>query len=284
MSATNKAPAASLHERAAEAAEPSFLLECFRDFYAEVLRHKSHVTEHLSKPDASGLGAEIPTEAESHRNARVIQRDLLAIINEQAQAILSRGDDKEQRRFSELKYVMVALADETFLYLDWEGKELWEDYLLEEQLFGTHHAGQLFFVRLDELLQHRDPTCADVMAAFLLALLLGFRGQYVGPEDEGRLRQYRQQLFLALFQRNPGLTDANTLFPQAYAYTVSNRPQEWLPQVRGYLFALLGVALLYLAISHYLWSREANHLQDIITQLRQAPRSGSAAANRSGSR
>lgn len=76
-------------------------------------------------------------------------------------------------------FAVVGFLDETILnarnpiFADWPRKPL------QEELFGTHLAGEQFFQNVDQLLGRDDsPDTADVLEVHQLCLLLGFRGRY----------------------------------------------------------------------------------------------------------
>ena len=263
---------------AAETSEQLFLVEYFREFYAAVLQHRMHI-EHSLAPvaeedsiqirEADILDEErVPGEEPSQIAPDLVQAQLIELLDAQLQAVQRRGDPREQKRFHEIRYVMAAMADEVFLSIDWIGKEYWSTHLLEERYFNTHDAGTRFFDNLDTLLQNRDATRADVLAVYLLAVSLGFRGKHRTVDSAAQIAHYRNQAYVTLFQRSPALPESTPLFPQAYAHTLDGQPPSWLPQLRPWLLSLVGVAVMYLLIAHVIWDRRStavgNRLEEIL--------------------
>lgn len=61
------------------------------------------------------------------------------------------------------------------LFADWPRRPL------QDELFGSHMAGEIFFDDLDQLLARADSAdLADLLEIHYLCLLLGFRGRYSG--------------------------------------------------------------------------------------------------------
>ncbi len=83
-------------------------------------------------------------------------------------------------------FAAVAFLDESVLnsqnpiFADWARKPL------QEELFGTHIAGEVFFQNLQQLLGRNDSAdLADLLEVHYLCLLLGFGGRYsVGNRGE----------------------------------------------------------------------------------------------------
>ena len=76
-------------------------------------------------------------------------------------------------------FAVVAFLDESVLNSQ---NPIFQDWLrkpLQEELFGTHIAGEVFFQRLAELLGRNDSAdLADLLEVFYLCLLLGFCGKF----------------------------------------------------------------------------------------------------------
>lgn len=245
--------------------EESYLLDQLYDFYTEVIQLKQAI-----RLTGKAFAFDQPSEggrAEVITAQRVHQR-LLGILEEQAMEAGRRGGEYGATFFKEAQYVMAVLGDETFLHLDWEGREEWKSNLLEFRLFGTHTAGEVFFRKLDKLLTDRDPASAEIALLYLLALSLGFQGKYRGLEGRGQLHQYRRQLYSFVYHRSPDLlNDSKFLFPESYAYTLEEGKGKRLPHVRRWVWILLIVIILFLVFSHGLWVELSGDLDNIVQQI-----------------
>ncbi len=74
---------------------------------------------------------------------------------------------------------VVGFLDETILNLQSPLFANWPRQPLQEELFGTHLAGEVFFQDLQELLGRVDSEeLADVLEVHYLCLLLGYSGRY----------------------------------------------------------------------------------------------------------
>jgi type VI secretion system protein ImpK len=81
---------------------------------------------------------------------------------------------------------VVGFLDETILNLQNPLFANWPRQPLQEELFGTHMAGEVFFQDLQELLGRNDSEdLADVLEVHYLCLLLGYSGRYsIGNRGE----------------------------------------------------------------------------------------------------
>src|SRR6202453_3151558 len=100
---------------------------------------------------------------------------------------LAAGYNPDDVRFA--TFAAVAFLDESILNSQ---NPIFGDWLrnpLQEELFGTHIAGETFFQNLQQLLSRQDsPDLADVLEVHHLCMLLGFCGRY-GAGNRGELGQ-----------------------------------------------------------------------------------------------
>jgi type VI secretion system protein ImpK len=233
----------------------STLLAQFHDFHAEVLRAKQRIA---AKDVAAG-----PV------SATTVQQGLVAVLERQSWASrVGRGDVAGELQH-QAHYLMVALADEIFLNLDWAEREVWQGQLLEARLFGSHRSGEQFFRQLDELLERRDPMYSDLAQLYLLALALGFEGKWRGrPEAQGELALYRRRLFRLVEQRDPGLFAAEgPLVPQAYAMTLEEGRGRSLPYLARWGWVAVAVIGVWLVVGHWIWRALTEDLEPILGSI-----------------
>jgi type IV/VI secretion system ImpK/VasF family protein len=96
----------------------------------------------------------------------------------------------------ETDFAVVAFLDEVILTSKDPARDAWVQRPLQEELFNISTAGELFFARIERLLQRADtPELADMLEVYYLCILLGFEGQYATTNKTevhilaGRLRQ-----------------------------------------------------------------------------------------------
>ncbi|NJL58396.1 MAG: DotU family type IV/VI secretion system protein [Desulfobacteraceae bacterium] len=240
----------------------SFLLEKFREFYAEVMVQKKIVrsgTELSSAPDS-------PAEC---RYSYPIRSRLLNVLDRQIPEARRQGGEYGMNYYKEAQYVMAALADEIFLSMDWKGREEWKSALLEFELFGTYMAGELLFQKADSLLKERDPARTEMASVYLLAISLGFRGKFGDKDDGGKLDSYRRQLYAFIFQKNPELSgaDSRKLFPESYAYTLTQGDEKKLPHLKIWIWLLIGLIALFLIVSSGIWAYYTDDLRQVVNNI-----------------
>jgi type VI secretion system protein ImpK len=76
-------------------------------------------------------------------------------------------------------FAVVALLDESILNSNNPIFADWPRMSLQEELFGVHTAGEMFFQCVDRLMSKSDsPHAIDVLEIYDLCMLLGYRGKY----------------------------------------------------------------------------------------------------------
>jgi type VI secretion system protein ImpK len=114
---------------------------------------------------------------------RIHMREALKLADQEAR---KRGYNSDAIQLA--VFAVVAFLDESILnsrnplFADWPRKPL------QEELFGTHMAGEVFFQNLQKLLGQTDSQeLADLLEVYYLCVLLGFGGRY-SMGNKGDLR------------------------------------------------------------------------------------------------
>lgn len=97
---------------------------------------------------------------------------LLSLID-QAEAMIGAGQEWDLA-----KYALVSWIDEVLLETPWDGRDWWNNNVLEVELFNTRLCNEQFYVRAQEAstLPRRD-----ALEVFYVCVVLGFRGLYRDP-------------------------------------------------------------------------------------------------------
>ena len=116
-------------------------------------------------------GRQVAADADSFR-ARIKQ--VLAAAEQEARQAGYGTDDVRLALFA-----VIAFLDETVLNSGQVMFAEWPRRPLQEEVFGVHMAGELFFQYLHQLLGRQDSEdLADVLEVYELCLLLGYKGRY----------------------------------------------------------------------------------------------------------
>jgi type VI secretion system protein ImpK len=226
----------------------SYLLTQFREFYRQLAQLKKLVEVGGAVAEAGAFDRPAPVDP-----AAGVFNQLLAVLESQAIEAGRTGGAFGYEVYREAQYVMAALADEIFLHLNWEGRRSWQ--LLESRLFQSHFAGEAVFQRIDALLKRRDPFYVDLASVYFMALSLGFEGKYRGVAERSALEEYRRRLYNMIYRRNPEVFVSEApLFPQAYHHTIAGGKGYKLPDPRSWLALAAAVVVVWLGVSHLLWS------------------------------
>lgn len=110
-------------------------------------------------------------------NAELFRSQVLQAIRIAEQNSKARGYTDEDIHLA--TFAIVAFLDESILNLRKPVFNEWVRKPLQEELFGRHVAGEIFFTNLEQLLGRRDsPELADLLEVYYLCLLLGYLGRY----------------------------------------------------------------------------------------------------------
>jgi type VI secretion system protein ImpK len=133
---------------------------------------------------------EVLTAVERLRSGRQAVTDSEAFRAQLREALrVAAQDSRNEAGYSadDIKlatFAVVGFLDESILNAQMPVFANWPRKPLQEELFGTHMAGEIFFQNLDGLLGRTDSEdLADVLEVHQLCLLLGCRGRSGGGGD-----------------------------------------------------------------------------------------------------
>jgi type VI secretion system protein ImpK len=176
-------------------------------------------------------------------NADVFRGQVLHAIKSAEQGARTRGYTDEDVRLG--VFAMVAFLDESILNLR---KPVFNDWVrkpLQEELFGRHVAGEMFFENLQEILGRRDSSeAADLLEVYYLCLLLGYLGRY-SISSKGDLRALMGQTEdkIKRIRKSSGYLSPHWALPHETAGPLRSDP--WMRRLLIVL-AVCGIVTLFL--------------------------------------
>lgn len=240
----------------------SFLYQQFLHFYREVAALVGKIERQNDPTQREQL---VSKDYES-LNHKIVSDKLMLVLDRQAALVAVNRDAVEPRLFEEARYVMVAVADEMFLDLNWPDREAWGDHLLEEQLVGSQAAGDLLFVRLEQLLALNGPVYEDLAKVYLTALALGFRGRYRAGDPHGELEVYRRRLYTYIFKHEPE-PGSRALFPQNKEVAYRDDKPRHLPTVQRLLKASVALTAVWVIGTSAVWWLFLEPVRALVSQI-----------------
>ncbi len=178
------------------------------------------------------------------------------------------GGEMGGRLYREALFIMAAMADEVFLTMDWAGQTAWSKFLLETKFFGSNAGGDIFYEKMDNILQDRDSVYMEVATMGLLSLSLGFRGRFHGVNDEGVINNYKKQLYSFIYNRQPDLTlETKKLFPESYLHTIKQDAKVSIPGLKKWYGFLIGLFTVLFGISYTIWHNMTSDISKIVLQI-----------------
>jgi type VI secretion system protein ImpK len=190
--------------------------------------------EALTAIERIRAGREKVADAESFRAE--IRQQLLQTSDEGR----ARGYSREDIRLA--MFAVIALLDESILnsrnpiFADWPRRPL------QQEVFGGHQAGEIFFQNIDGLLAQPDSTVlADILEVYLLCILLGYGGKY-SVLGKGELRAVSDSMAERI-RRIRGVSELSPGWAPQGGVAAAVRGDPWLRWLIVAASVCLGLAL-----------------------------------------
>jgi type VI secretion system protein ImpK len=143
-------------------------------------------------------------------------------------------------------YATVAFLDESVLnshnpvFADWARKPL------QEEMFGTQIAGEVFFQQLQQLLGRNDSAdLADLLEVYYLCLVLGFGGRY-SAGNRGELGQIMSMTAAKIYRVRARFSQLSPAWALPRE-TVRSRRDPWVRRL-GIIAAAMAIAMVLLFV------------------------------------
>jgi type VI secretion system protein ImpK len=197
-------------------------------------------------------------------NAEMFRRRTKEALAEVTREAMKRNYAAEHT--IETDFAIVALLDEVILTSHDPSREGWVVRPLQEELFGVSTAGEVFFARVQKLLNRPDSAeLADMLEVFYLCILLGFEGQYVGQNktELHLLSDRMRQRIERIRNSDPRFSPAAWLPEEAVAVAV---PDALAGKLKLAAVAIGGAAifLFVVAFVHLFWA--SSQLRDLLAK------------------
>lgn len=177
---------------------------------------------------------QVAADAESFRT-RIKQ--VLATAEQDARGF---GYAAEDIRFA--LFAVIAFLDETVLNCGQAMFAEWSRRTLQEEVFGVHMAGELFFQYLQQLMTRQDSAdLADILEVYSLCLLLGFKGRYSATHG-GDIQVLIRQLAEKIERVRGKLGELSPRWRPVDA-DIGRRTDRWVPRLAVLAATTLIVAL-----------------------------------------
>lgn len=195
------------------------------------------------------------------RDADSFRGQMRAALSTAEQDAARRGYNAEDVRVG--VFAIVAFLDESVLnsqnplFADWPRKPL------QEELFGVHVAGEIFFRNVERLLARPDsPQLEELLEIYELCLWLGFRGRY-SSSGGGELRAIAAQIA----DKRRRIRQVHPALSPHWAPTEETAPPIADPWLRRLTYGAIGsaaLAVILFAIYKLTLGSSASALQAIL--------------------
>jgi len=200
-------------------------------------------------------------------NADVFRSQMRQLLSAADQEARNRGYTAEDARLA--SFAVVAFLDESVLNLQNPVFAGWPRKPLQEEMFGGHTAGEIFFQSVQRLLERSESAqLADVLEVFHLCVLLGYRGKYgAGGQAELKAQMDAVAQKIRRIRRDTGVLSPDWAPPSGVAHAAAADP--WFRRLLIAASACLVLALLLFLGFRLSLGSGVSDLQTVVAETRK---------------
>jgi type VI secretion system protein ImpK len=203
----------------------------------------------VSNSNLANIYQEALTSIVRVRSGRQAVSDAQYFRNQFREALKLAHDEARTRNYSDeadrdARFAVVAFLDESVLNLRSAVFADWVRKPLQEELFGVHVGGEIFFRNLERLMSQVDsPVLADILEVYLLCLALGYAGRY-SVSGKGELKTIRD----TVLQRVRRIRGARQGLAPGWRPEREEAPLASDPWVKRLLYGAIAAGVLVLVL------------------------------------
>lgn len=189
------------------------------------------------------VGERLRTGRQQVSDSVTFRQQLLGAIDQSGETAKKLGYPQEDVELA--IFAVIAFLDESILNLRSPVFADWPKQPLQEQRYGHHIAGEIFFKNLANLLGRNDShELADILEIYYLCLLLGFAGKYSlgGKGDLYAIQQQTGEKILRIRRLTAELSPSWVLPNDVIVKSSSD------PWVKTLMFTAIGCLVLTLIL------------------------------------
>ncbi len=189
------------------------------------------------------VGERLRSNRQAVADAATFRAQIWAAVAAADNEARNRGYSQEDIELA--TFAVIAFLDESILNLRHPIFADWPRQPLQEERYGHHMAGEIFFQNLQKLLTRTDSAqLADLLEVYYLCLLLGYAGKY-SLGGSGDLRGIMQQTAdkLHRIRQTPAI-----LSPDSQPPVEQVRQASGDRVARALMFVAIGCAILTIAL------------------------------------
>ena len=200
-------------------------------------------------------------------SADVFRSQMRQLVGVSEQEARNRGYSAEDARLA--AFAVVAFLDESVLNLQNPVFAGWPRKPLQEEMFGGHVAGEIFFQSVQRLLERNEsPHLADVLEVFHLCVLLGYRGKYgAGGQAELKARMDAVAEKIRRIRKETGRLSPDWAPPSGL--TAAGGPDPWFRPMVIVASACFLLALMLFVGFRWSLGSGVTTLQTAVTETRR---------------
>ncbi len=201
-----------------------------------------------------------------------LTQDPMTLRNHMKNALKASIDEARRKGYSDdetrqAMFAVVAFLDETILTQNQPAFADWRRKPLQEELFGVHIAGEIFFQNLEGIIRQPDSLAvADLLELYATCISLGFQGRYSagGKAELKRIVDACMDKCRRIRGAMPPLSPRGALPPSDAPLAVGD---PWLPRVMYGGLACLALSVALFVVYKLMLSSGADELRAIAQDL-----------------
>ncbi len=148
------------------------------DIYSEINKFIDESISKLNEIKFNALNSDLYNSLNCEINVKNLKNELILYFKNQQKNMKQNRRSSEIKIIEEIIFTVICFFDETFICLNWNGRQFWRLDSIEKALYTSQAGGDVIFSKIEKIVLEKNPNDVELAKIYFTLLKLGFKGKY----------------------------------------------------------------------------------------------------------
>ena len=148
------------------------------DIYSDINKFIDGSISKLNDILYDALHTDLYNSIDCEEKVKNLKNELIIYFKNQQKSLKQNRRSSDIKIIEEMIFTIICFFDETFICLNWNGRQFWRLDSIEKALYTSQAGGDLIFSTIEKIILEKNSKDAEVAKIYYTLLKLGFKGKY----------------------------------------------------------------------------------------------------------
>ena len=148
------------------------------DIFSDINKFIDESISKLNEHIYDAVNTDLFNSIDCEEKVKNLKNDLIVYFKNKQKYLKQNRRSSDIKIIDEIVFTIICFFDETFICLNWNGRQFWRLDSIEKALYTSQAGGDLIFNTIEKLIQEKNSKDAELAKIYYTLLKLGFKGKY----------------------------------------------------------------------------------------------------------